>query len=105
MLQNLSGVGGGGQDLCWNPTSDSTLGLYLSIYAFIGPHTWHMEVCRLRVKLELELPAYTTATATRDLTCVCDLHNSSQQCRILNPLIEARDQICVLMDASQILFL
>ena len=27
---------------------------------------WHMEVPRLRVELELQLPAYTTATATQD---------------------------------------
>ena len=33
---------------------------------------------------------------------VCDLHHSSRQCRILNPLIEARDQTHVLMDASRV---
>ena len=32
------------------------------------------------------------------------LHHSSQQCQILNPLSEARDQACVLMDTSQIRF-
>ena len=55
-------------------------------------------------KLELQLLAYTTATATRDLSRVCDLHHSSQQHRIFNPLSEARDQTCVLMDASYICF-
>ena len=39
-----------------------------------------------------------------DPSCVCDLHHSSQQCRILNPLSEARDWTCVFMDASQIRF-
>ena len=34
----------------------------------------------------------------------CDLHHSSQQHRILNPLSEARDQTYVLTDASQICF-
>ena len=29
-------------------------------------HLWHMEVPRLGVESELQLPAYTTATATRD---------------------------------------
>ena len=29
-------------------------------------HSQHMEVPRLEVELELQLPAYTTATATRD---------------------------------------
>ena len=49
------------------------------------------------VNLELQLPAYTTATATQDLSCICDLHHSSWQHRILNPLIEARDRTCNLM--------
>ena len=67
--------------------------------SFRGLHLWHMEVPRLEVKLEL---AYTTATATQDLSCIFDLHHKSWQCRILNPLSKARDQTCVLMDASQI---
>ena len=33
--------------------------------------------------------------------CVCNLHHSSRKCWILNPLSEARDQTCVLMDTSQ----
>ena len=40
------------------------------------------------------------ATATPDLSCICDLHHSSRQRWILNPLIEARDWTCVLMDTS-----
>ena len=48
-----------------------------------------MEVPRLGIKLELQLPAYTTATATWDLSCIYDLHHSSQQCQILNSLSEA----------------
>ena len=51
----------------------------------------HMEVHRLRVQLELQLLAYTTATATQDLSSICDLPHSSRQCQILNPLSEARD--------------
>ena len=71
---------------------------------FIGPHPWHMEVLRLGVKLELQLLAYTTATATPDLSRVCDLHHSSWQHQILNPLSKARDRTCVLMGISQICF-
>ena len=67
-------------------------------------HPWHMEVPRLGVELELQMPAYTTATATWDPSHVCDLHHSSQQCRILNPLSEARDQTCVLVGTSEICF-
>ena len=44
----------------------------LSLFWFLGPHLMHMEVPRLEVKLEL--------------------HHSSQQCRFLYTLIEARDQ-------------
>ena len=31
---------------------------------FLGPHLWHMEVSRLGVESEVQLPAYNTATAT-----------------------------------------
>ena len=57
-----------------------------------------MEVPRLGVKLELQLLAYTTATAMPDLSLTCDLHCSLQQHRILNPLNEARDQTSILTD-------
>ena len=59
-----------------------------------------MEVSRLGVELELQLPAFAIATATQDPGHICDLHHSSQQCQILNPLSKARDQTCVLMDTS-----
>ena len=62
----------------------------LSLF-FLGPYPWHMEAPRLGVKLELQLPAYTAATATPDLSSICDLHHSSQQRWILNPLSKARD--------------
>ena len=58
----------------------------------------------LGVDLELQLPAYTTVTATWDLGHISDLHRSSQQGQILNPLSEAKDQTCVLMDTSQVHF-
>ena len=40
-----------------------------------------------------------------DLSCICDLHHSSWQRWILNPLGEARDPTCNLMETSQICFL
>ena len=61
-----------------------------------------MEVPRLGVELELQLPAYTTATATPDLSRICDLHRSSRQYQILNPLREANDQTHVLVVTSQV---
>ena len=63
-----------------------------------------MEVPRLGVELELERPAYTTATAMQELSRVCDLHHSSWQCQILNPLSEARDQTRSLTVPSRIRF-
>ena len=59
-----------------------------------------MGVPRLEVEPELQLLAYTTATATPDLSYVFDLPYSSRQHWILNSLSEARDQTCVLMDTS-----
>ena len=61
-----------------------------------------MEVPRLGVQSELQLPAYTTATAMQDPSHVCDLHQSSQQHQILNPLSEAREQTRNLMVLGQI---
>ena len=58
-----------------------------STFIFLGPYPWHIEVPRLGIKLELQLPANTTATVTRHLS----LHHRSWQHRILNPLIRARD--------------
>ena len=81
--------------------------MYLCIYLFwfLGPHPWHMEVPSLGVKLELQLPAYTPATATapRTPSRICDLHQNVWQCQILNPLGEARDRTHILADTSHIL--
>ena len=56
---------------------------YLFIYLFIffvyflGPHMQHVEVPRLGVQSELQLMAYTTATAKQDLSHVCDTAHSN----------------------------
>ena len=50
-----------------------------------------MEVPRLGVNSELQLPTHITATATWDLSPLCNLHHSVWQRQILNPLSEARD--------------
>ena len=62
-----------------------------------------MEVPRLGFGLELQLPAYTTATATLGPSCTCDLHHSSWQRWILNPLSEARERNHFVVDTSQVL--
>ena len=65
-----------------------------------------MEVSTLGVESELQLPAYTTATATAmpDLSRIWDLRCSAWQQRILNPLSEARDGIRLLVDISCVCF-
>ena len=61
-----------------------------------------MDVPRLGVELEPQLLPYHTATVMQDRSRICDLYHSSQQHRIFNPLSEARDHTCVLMDTSQV---
>ena len=71
-----------------------------SFFCFLGPHPQLMEVPRLVIESELWLPA----TATSDLSHICDLHHRSQQHRIFNSLGEARDRTHNLMVPSQIHF-
>ena len=75
----------------------------LCFFFFLGPHLQQMEVPRLGVELELQLLAHTTTTATQELRHICNLHHSSWQHWIVNPLNEARDQTCNLMNTSQVL--
>ena len=69
-------------------------------FCFLWLHLWHTEVPRLGVESELQLPAYTTATATQELSCICDLQHRSQQCWIADPLSKAKDWTSVLMDTT-----
>ena len=80
----------------------SSLRIINTFFLFLGPHLWHMEVPRVGAELELHLPAYTTAIAKPDPSCICDLHHTSWQHQILHPLSEARDRTQVLMDTSQV---
>ena len=75
--------------------------LFFLFFFFSRLHPWHMEVPRLGVKSELQPLAYTTTTATWDLNHhVWDLHHSSRQCWIRNPLSKAGYRN--LMDPSQV---
>ena len=49
-----------------------------------------------QAKGQIGATAYTTATATWDLSRVYELYHSSWQHQILNPLNEARDQTCII---------
>ena len=74
--------------------------LYIAIFfsfCFVGLYPRHMEDPRLEVQLELQLPAYGTAAAPPDPSHICDLHHSSWEHGILNPLCKAGDRTCVLM--------
>ena len=66
-------------------------------FFFSGPH---MEVPRLRVQSELQLPAYTTAIATPDPTRVCDLYHSNTG--FLTHWVRVGDPTHILMDTSRI---
>ena len=78
---------------------------YLFIYfCILELHLQHMEVPRLGVQLELQLLAYIAATATRDLSRICNRHHSSRQHQILNPPSEARDRTRNLVVSSRIRF-
>ena len=48
-------------DLFWN-----TFFFFLLFFLFLGQHLRHMEVLRVGVELEPQLPAYMTATVTPD---------------------------------------
>ena len=46
---------------------------FILFFSLLRSHQWYMEVPRLGVTSELQLLAYTTATAMPDLSHVCDL--------------------------------
>ena len=84
--------------------SKLTLIFILFIYIFfLGLHLRHMEV-RPQAKgwIGAAAEVCTTATPTWDLSRICDLHHSSRQHWILNPLRKARDWTLMLMDTSQV---
>ena len=89
--------------LSLNVSGKSFINFFLCFF-FLIPHPQHMEVPGLEVELELQLPACATATSMPDLSHVCKLHHSSQQCQIFNLLSEARDWICNFMVPCQVHF-
>ena len=62
-----------------------------------------MEVPRLGVQWELQLPVSTTVTAPPDLSRVCDLDHSSRPRQIPDLLSEAKDRTHILMATSGVL--
>ena len=57
--------------------SVAVLGLFsFFFFFFLRLHLQHMEIPRLGVESELQLPTYTTAIATGVLSQICDLSRS-----------------------------
>ena len=75
---------------------------YMNFFFLFRAAPRRMEFPRLGVDSELKQLAYVTATAMWDPRCVFDLHHSSWQRQILNPLSEARDRTRILMDTSRV---
>ena len=63
--------------LCFPDLSEHFNDLLMTFFFFLGPHLWHMEVPKIGIKSELQLPAYAAAIAMQDPSCVCDVHHSS----------------------------
>ena len=82
-------------DICMVNIFLPVCGLTSLFFVFVlsEPHPRHMEVPRLEIELELQLLAYAMATAVPDPSCICDLHHSSPQRRILNPLRGQRSNL------------
>ena len=78
--------------------------LFCFVWSFLELYPQYIEVPRLGVKSELQLLANATATAMPGPRHVCDLHHSSWQRPILNPLCGARDQTCILVDNSWVCY-
>ena len=60
---------------------------------FLGPNLWHIRAAAAGL-------CHNHSNTSNDPSCFCNLHCSSWQCQILNPLSRARDRTCILMDTS-----
>ena len=63
-------------------------------------HLLHMDVSGLKVKLGLQLPAYTTVTSTPGLSHICNLCCNLQQCQIHKSLRKAKDRAGILAEIA-----
>ena len=89
----------------WDPEQLSfSFFFFFFFFFFLNGHPTVNGGSQDRAQVELKPPAYATATAMWDLSCIRNPHHSSLQCWILNPLNEAKDWTRILMDARQIRF-
>ena len=96
--------------LSWGPLNllvqvDFHFLYYLFIYCLFRAAFAAYGSFQARGPIRAAAASHTTATAMRDPSRICDLHHSSEQCWILNPLSEARDWTCVLNGYSSGLLL
>ena len=68
------------------------------------PYVQQMDIPRLGVESELQLPGTATATATWDPSHICNLYHSSWQHWILNQLSRARVQTRIFMGTSWVCY-
>ena len=81
-----------------------TVLLLLLLFFFLGLHLWHTEVPRLGVEPELQRQPMPHPRQHQIQTLSATFAIPSSNARpLLNPLSEARDQICILMDTSPVL--
>ena len=83
-----------------NSTKNNFLCVFVCLFCFSMAAPTAYRSSQARGWAGLQLLAYTTATATWDPSHVCDLRHSSWQCRIVNPLSEARDGTHIPMNPS-----
>ena len=57
----------------------------LTLFLFLGPHPWHMEVPQLGIQSELQLLAYATATATQNPTHTASVTHTLQLMAMTDP--------------------
>ena len=69
--------------LVWGVCYNWWTNMNILFFFFVQLNLRYMEVPRLGVELELQLLAYTTATAMRGPNRIWDLRHNSQQCQIL----------------------
>jgi len=75
---------------------------FLSFFAIFGAAPVAYAGSKARGRIGAIAAAYATATAAWDPSCICDLHHSSRQHRILNPLSKVRDWTHNLMVSCRI---
>ena len=80
------------KQLCSRKTSHRNQGCLFFFFFFLRAACMAYGGCQARGLIGATAAGLATATAMQHPSCTCNLHHSSWQRRILNPLSEARDQ-------------